>query len=139
MNIATEKASQGVSRWRLVRDVGVLQAKLIVDGVRDLLLVPASLIVGVVSLVSSENGKPGPQFYQLLGWGKQTEQWIDLFGAVKNSPQKLAQTPSFDGQGMDDIVERFEAFIVDEYKSGGVTAQAKEHLDKILRAARAKK
>jgi len=139
MNIATEKASQGVSRWRLVRDVGVLQAKLIVDGVRDLLLVPASLIVGVVSLVSSENGKPGPQFYQLLEWGKQTEQWIDLFGAVKNSPQKLAQTPSFDGQGMDDIVERFEAFIVDEYKSGGVTAQAKEHLDKILRAARAKK
>ena len=139
MNIATEKASQGVSRWRLVRDVGVLQAKLIVDGVRDLLLVPASLIVGVVSLVSSENGKPGPQFYQLLEWGKQTEQWIDLFGAVKNSPQKLSQTPSFDGQGMDDIVERFEAFIVDEYKSGGVTAQAKEHLDKILRAARAKK
>jgi hypothetical protein len=139
MNIATEKASQGVSRWRLVRDVGVLQVKLIVDGVRDLMLVPASLIVGVVSLVSSENGKPGPQFYQLLEWGKQTEQWIDLFGAVKNSPEKLVQTPSFSGQGMDDIVERFEAFIVDEYKSGGVTAQAKEHLDKILRAARAKK
>jgi hypothetical protein len=139
MNIATEKASQGVSRWRLVRDVGVLQVKLIVDGVRDLMLVPASLIVGVMSLVSSENGKPGPQFYQLLEWGKQTEQWIDLFGAVKNSPEKLVQTPSFSGQGMDDIVERFEAFIVDEYKSGGVTAQAKEHLDKILRAARSKK
>ena len=100
---------------------------------------PTSLIVGLVSLFSGEGGRPGAQFYQLLGIGKHSEQWIDLFGAVKNSPEMLVQTPSFSGQGMDDIVERFEAFIVDEYKSGGVTAQAKEHLDKILRAARSKK
>ena len=122
MNILSKKESQGVSRWRLVRDVGVLQVKLIVDGFRDLMLVPASLIVGVVSLVSSEKGKAGLQFYHLLEWGKQSERWIDLFGAVKNSPEKLPQSPSFGDQGMDDIVKRFETFVVDEYKSGGGTA-----------------
>ena len=89
------------------------------------MLVPASLIVGLVSLVSSENGKPSLQFYHLLERGKQSERWIDLFRAVKNSPEKLPQFPSIGYQGMDGIVERFEAFVVDEYKSGGVTAQAK--------------
>lgn len=138
MNTTAEKESEGVSRWGLIRDVGVLQVKLIVDGFRDLMLVPASLLVGVISLMSSKDGKPGPQFYHLLEWGKQSEHWIDLFGAVKNSPEKLPESPSFGEKGMDDMVERFETFIVDEYKSGGVTAQAKERLDKILRAARAK-
>ena len=33
-------------RWDLVRDVAVLQVKLIVDGLRDLILLPASLIAG---------------------------------------------------------------------------------------------
>jgi hypothetical protein len=136
MNTPTQNEHPATSRWRLARDLGVLQVKLLVDGFRDLMLVPASLIAAVVSLMSGEHGKPGPQFYHLLEWGRQSEQWIDLFGAVKNSPEKLQQAPSFGDQGMDDIVERFEAFIVDEYKTGGVTAQAKEHLDKFLRAAK---
>ncbi len=139
MKIDAEETPGRASRWRLIRDVGVLQVKLLVDGFRDLMLVPASLVVGVVSLASSRNGQPGAQFYQLLEWGKQTERWIDLFGAIKISPETLAQAPSFGNQGIDDIVERFESFIVDEYKSGGVTAQAKERLDKILRTTRRNK
>lgn len=138
MNIPSQNEQPAASRWRLARDLGVLQVKLLVDGFRDLMLVPASLIAGAASLFSGEHGNPGPQFYHLLEWGKQSEQWIDLFGAVKNSPEKLQQAPSFGNRGMDDIVERFEAFVVDEYKSGGVTAQAKEHLERMLRAARTK-
>ena len=35
-------------RWTLLRDLGVLQVKLLVDGLRDIILVPASLIAGIV-------------------------------------------------------------------------------------------
>ena len=38
-------------RWTLIRDILVLQLKLIVDGFRDLILVPISLVVGFVSLL----------------------------------------------------------------------------------------
>ena len=31
-------------RWMLIRDTAVLQVKLVIDGLRDFLLVPASLI-----------------------------------------------------------------------------------------------
>jgi hypothetical protein len=69
--------TNGADRWTMLRDLAVLQVKLVVDGLRDLILVPASLIAGVISLMSGSDGKPGPHFYHLLGVGKQSEQWID--------------------------------------------------------------
>lgn len=138
MDTVQKNDANETPRWTLLRDLGVLQAKLIVDGLRDLLLVPASLVVGIISLMSGESGKPGPQFYNLLQWGKQSELWIDLFGAVKNSPEKADIPPNIGEQRMDDIVNRFESFVVDEYKRGGVTAQAKDQLDKFLNTLRRK-
>ena len=134
MNIAAPKEQPGTVRWRLLRDLGVLQVKLLVDGLRDLILVPASLVAGIISIVQSVDGKPGPQFYRLLAWGKESEIWINLFGAVSNSPEEIEQPSGFGAQDIDDIVGRLETFVVDEVKRGGVTTQAKERLDKILNA-----
>lgn len=125
-------------RWTMLRDLGVLQVKLIVDGLRDLVLVPASLVAGIVSIVSGKDGRPGPQFYHLLAWGKESEVWINLFGAVKNSPETIKQPQPFGNQDIDDIVGRLESFVVDEAKRGGLTNQAKERLDKILDAVQRK-
>lgn len=127
-----------VSRRTIIRDLAVFQVKLVVDGLRDLLLVPTSLVAGFVSLVSGKQGGAGLQFYHLLEWGKQSEQWINLFGALKNSPEQAERPTHFKDQGMDNIVERLEALVVDEYKSGGLTAQAKEQLDKLIRSVRRK-
>ncbi len=136
--LSHEKEST-TDRWVLIRDLGVLQVKLIVDGLRDIILVPASLIAGMVSLATSEGGKPGLQFYQLLAWGKESEVWINLFGAVRNAPEIIEQPQRFGDQDIDDIVGRLEAFVVDESKRGGVTSQAKDRLDKILDAFQRKK
>jgi hypothetical protein len=121
-------------RWTLIRDLFVFQAKLIVDGLRDLILVPASIVAGIWSLVSSENGRPGPQFYQLISLGKQSEVWIDLFNAYENAPDEVRREHEFATGNMDELVNRFESFVVEEYERGGVTAQAKERIDKALDA-----
>lgn len=134
-----ERENPEAERWTMLRDLGVLQVKLIVDGLRDLVLVPLSLLAGVISIASSKDGRPGPQFYHLLAWGKESEVWINLFGAVKNSPEKIEQPRPFGDQDIDDIVGRLESFVVDEVKRGGVTTQAKERLDKILDAVQRKK
>jgi len=139
MNEPLEEKEPGAERWVMLRDLGVLQVKLIVDGLRDLVLVPLSLIAGVISLASSKDNRPGPQFYQLLAWGKQSEVWINLFGAVNNSPEKIEQSTPFGDRDIDDIVGRLESFVVDEVKRGGVTTQAKERLDKILDAVQRNK
>jgi hypothetical protein len=121
-------------RRMLIRDVAVLQVKLVVDGLRDLILVPASLIAGVASLIGGDGEHPGPQFYRLLGFGKQSEHWINLFGAYRHSPDSVEREREFSDASIDDIVGRVESFVVDEYERGGVTKQAKARLDRVLKS-----
>ena len=121
-------------RWTLIRDLFVFQAKLLVDGFRDLLLVPASLVAGIWSLVSGDRDRPGPQFYRLVSLGKESELWIDLFKAYENAPEEVRRQHELKVSNMDELVSRVEAFVVEEYERGGVTAQAKERIDKALDA-----
>ena len=125
--------------WTMIRDIAVLQVKLIVDGVRDLILVPASLIVGIVSLSRTHDGIPGPEFYKLVSIGKQSERWINLFGALKNAPPEIADENPFGDADMDDIVSRVESFVIDEYKRGGVSAQARDRMHKAMERMRRKR
>ena len=134
MNIQSEQEQLPSEHWTLVRDVAVLQAKLIVDGLRDLVLVPASIIAGIASLASSTEGRPGTQFYQLLGLGKQSERWINLFGALENAPPDLEQMEPFPEADMDELVGKLETFVRDEESRGTVTNQARERLEKVLSA-----
>lgn len=127
------EAQDRLDRRTLVRDIAVFQFKLIVDGLRDLVLVPVSLIAGIVSFVSARDDVPGSQFYELLEVGKQSEHWIDLFGALRNAPPEVRNRVRFPEENMDQILDRIETFVVDEEKRGGITAQARERLERALR------
>ena len=131
MSEETSLETSGRDRWTLIRDVGLLQVKLIVDGFRDLLLVPASLVAGIISVFSSE---PEEQtaFYRIVCIGKQSEKWINLFSAYDNAPQSLKDEYEFERAGIDDLVDKVETFVVNEYQNGGVTATARQHLEKAL-------
>lgn len=131
-----EKTDALNPKWTLLRDLAVLQAKLVVDGFRDLVLLPASIIAAIVSFARSENGVPGPQFYKLLAAGKDSEQWIDLFGALRNAPDGILHENSFGEGSMDGIVDKVESFLVEEVRRGGVTRQAKARIDEALRKLR---
>ena len=120
-------------RRMLVRDVLVFQFKLIVDGLRDFFLVPVAFVAGLLSFFNSKDGVPGPQFYHLLQFGKQSEEWIDLFGAMRNAPPEVRGSVNFPNESMDQILDRIETFVVDEEKRGGITAQARERLERALR------
>jgi hypothetical protein len=129
---------QHAERWTLIRDTAVLQVKLVVDGLRDLVLVPASLIAAVASLLTSRDGKPGPQFDRLMDAGRRSEKWIDLFGTHRELPAPDASADENHEGGIDIVVRRFESFLVDEYRRGGLTRQAKARIDKALNAMQSK-
>lgn len=118
--------------WILVRDVAVLQFKLVVDGLRDLLLVPASLIAALISVMKTTDGQPGDEFYRLVSVGKQSERWINLFGALNNAPDHVTREYQFGTKDIDDIVSRVESFVVDEYQRGGVSKQAHDRLNEAI-------
>ena len=122
-----------LDRRTLIRDVAVFQFKLIVDGLRDLVLVPVSFVAGLVSFVTTRDGVPGPQFYDLLEVGKQSEHWIDLFGAIRNAPPEMRNRVHFPEENMDQLLDRIETFVVNEERRGGITAQARKRLQDALR------
>lgn len=115
----------------LIRDVLVFEGKLIVDGFRDFLLLPVSLIAGLISLLG-KGPHPGPEFYDLLRLGRRSERWINLFGALDRKSASAPEDGKQAGRDFDDLVSRVESFVVDEYRKGGITAQAKQRLDGAL-------
>lgn len=134
METEPTEVDTGNERWPLIRDVLVFQCKLLVDGFRDLVLVPVSLITGLVSAIG-KNGVPGREFYDLLRAAQRSERWINLFGAVEErEPRETAAADATPAgtPDLDTLIARVETFLVDEYREGGVTAQAKERLDAAL-------
>ena len=136
MTLLPESNTNHPPLWTLIRDIAVLQVKLVVDGLRDLILVPTSLITGIVSLAKTKDGMPGTEFYRLVSVGRQSERWINLFGAMENAPAEIVEELHFGEADIDALVARVESFVVDEYQRGGVTRQAKDRFEKAIEAMR---
>ncbi|MCB1844436.1 MAG: hypothetical protein KDI09_15855 [Halioglobus sp.] len=119
------------TRIDLLRDIGVLQLKLIVDGIRDFVLVPLSLIAGAIGLLSGGR-EAGQAFYDLLRYAKLSERWINLFGAVDRLDTPDSEVEQDTGVDLDRMVSRFEDFVRAEYHDGHITAQAREKLDRAI-------
>ena len=115
------------SRWALIRDVGVFQLKLLLDGFRDAVLLPISLFVALLDVLGV-GPRAGRQFYVLLEWGRRTEYWINLFGATDN----VRAVPASPRPGVDTLVDRLERLVVQEYERGGITASTKDAVDRAL-------
>ncbi len=119
------------SRSEVIRDTFVLQLKLIVDGIRDLLLMPLVVFATISGLLLHKNN-PGRYLYRLLSYGKATEKWIGLFDeAEKDSMQPL----DIKEQSLDDLIKKtqsaFESKYVDETKKVKLLSKLNSALDEI--------
>ena len=117
------------SRWELVYDVIVFQGKLIVDGLRDALLMPISIVAAIMDLLGIGR-RAGRTFYDVILLGRETEHWINLFGAADRLlPGSAEGSPP---SGLDVLVRRMEDVVVEEYERGGITASAKDAVDRAI-------
>lgn len=138
-------AEPALERWQLVWDVVIFQGKLVLDGGRDLLLSPLSIIIAIYALITGSQA-PGRQFYDLMHLGHRTDKWINLFGAAKRIPPSEFSAKflnSFgdegaDDQNVDNLVSQMEELVKKRYEKGGVTATAKTNIDKAFDKLHAK-
>jgi len=116
-----------LDRWTLIRDVALFQLKLVMDGARDLMLVPASLLAALVALLKSDP-TPGTEFYDLLRLGRRSERWINLFAAADrvHGPQREDAAPK-DGD-IDQIADTIETYVVGEFKRSGAAQDATDRI-----------
>lgn len=106
------------TRRKLVRDAVVFQFKLFVDGLRDLLLSPVSIIMAIIDVFTG-----GDRFYRLLALGRQSEEWINLFETHQHA-------------GLDTAVSQIEEVVRNEYREGKISASARDAIRRAVAAAR---
>jgi hypothetical protein len=131
MRAESSPASKEQDRWIVIRDMLVFQFKLVVDGILDLVLLPVSLVVGLISFIG-RGPKSGTEFYTLMRMGRRGERWINLFGAVERRGGLTADDEDLATKDLDALVSRVESFLIDEYRKREVTAQTRQRLDAAL-------
>jgi hypothetical protein len=117
-------------RWTLLRDVVVLQGKLILDGLKDLVLGPVSIVAAIVGLVF-ERDRPGRHFYAVLRGARELDEWVDLYGAEEHA------TSAAEPKGLDAHVRKLEALLVAQHGRGGLTRRAQQAIDQAIDALQA--
>jgi hypothetical protein len=113
------------TRLQLMVDVVVFQFKLAADGLRDLLLIPASIVAAIVGLVAGGN-EPDLYFRRVLHFGHRSERWINLFGTRRRD------------SGADALVRPLEESVLARVRSGGRLGEGARHVNQMLDAVNRK-
>ena len=113
-------------RGELVRNTVVFQLKLMVDGVRDLVLLPISLIASMVGFVRGGD-EPDREFKQVINLGRESERWIDLFGNHKTEENSHAVA------SMDALFTKVEETLKQQYKTAPISDHARNEIDEALK------
>jgi hypothetical protein len=116
-------------RWTFLRDVAVFQLKLFLDNVRDLVLMPVSLVAALIDFVL-RGEREGERFYKVLRWGSHSEEMIDVYSAIKHhEPGDFKVSPSYT---VDGVIARLEGVLKREVEKGGTAASVKAAMDKAI-------
>ena len=116
-------------RGALVRNTVVFQLKLMADGFRDLILLPVSLIAALIGLLRGGDD-PDREFQQVIEVGRQSEEWINLFGNHDVSDQSNAVA------SIDSLFTKVEETLKQQYKSGGISENVQLKIEQALQKAR---
>jgi len=117
-------------RWTFLRDVLVFQGKLVLDGLRDILLFPVTLGAAAIDVVAGGR-KQGERFYSVLRAGRRAEHWVNLFGAVERR-EGGGRATAHNDPTVDALVARLESVILREYAKGGAAANVKSSIDRAI-------
>ena len=115
-------------RGELIRNAVIFQLKLMADGLRDLVLLPVSLVATLVGLLRGGD-EPEREFLRVIEIGRESEQWINLFGHhdAPESPNAVAS--------IDTLFTKLEETLKQQYLTSGVSQKVKVEIDEALKAA----
>ena len=105
-------------RLQLARDTAILQLKLLVDGLRDAMLIPISLLAALLGFVRGGE-EADREFLRVLKLGRRSERWINLFG---HQPPLGRRHPT---GSFDQLLDQVESVVMEQYRKGQNTEEAR--------------
>ena len=103
-------------RFELARETAILQLKLLVDGLRDALLIPLSIVAAIIGILRGGDDC-NREFRRVIKLGVRSERWINLFG---HQPPLGKSHPA---GSMDAILDQVESTVVRQYQKGAKAAK----------------
>lgn len=132
----SESDSESSKRNQLIRRVVTFQLKLMADGLRDLVLFPVSLVAALIGIFRGGD-EPDRELNQVMEYGRQTEEWIDLFeqrsGTEHDESRKSHSLASIDA-----VFSKVEESLMQSYKSSDTSEDVQSEIDDALNEAHEK-
>ncbi|HEY5238504.1 MAG TPA: hypothetical protein VIJ62_09010 [Rhizomicrobium sp.] len=122
-------ASRPHPRWKIVRDVAMLQVKLLLGNLHNFMLMPIALIAGAVDIVF-KNRRDEALLYKTLAWGRHLDEKIGLYSVLDTKDGETHNPPEH--YSVDAFAARVEAAIAHEFKTGEVTVNVKTAMRRVL-------
>jgi len=119
-------------RRLFLRDVLVLQLKLMIGNLHNFVLIPATMLAAALDLVV-KSGRHGSRFYRVLEWGREAEEAIGLYSALDHREEELKEIVSIEA-----VLSGVQDAIVREHEKGGTVSSMKVAVDRLLDQLRAK-
>ncbi|MFT5208342.1 MAG: hypothetical protein ACI9CE_000056 [Flavobacterium sp.] len=116
------KAGKKSNNWQLIRDVVRFQLKLVLDGLRDVLLSPISIGAALYGIITRPE-EPDKYYRDLLKFGSKSDQWINLFESKEHADANISSN---------EYINKVEDMLINEYKKGGVVRSIKNHTDGVI-------
>lgn len=106
------------SRWQIARDVSMFQLKLFLDGLKDIVLVPLSLIAALWGIIGISR-RSRRSLYSVMRMGKGFDDWVDLYGRA--GPDRQLKEGARAGK-LDHYVDLAEKVVTDARARGRTSA-----------------
>jgi len=113
-------------RWRILRELGVLQLKLLIGNIHNFLLMPVCLFAGAIDILF-KNRRDEALLYKTLAWARHVEERIGLYNSLQDDPHSAPEKYNIDA-----VVARIETAIRQAYEKGGSTATMKRAAEKVF-------
>jgi hypothetical protein len=116
-------------RWKFMRDVVVFQLKMLLDNIRDLVLMPVALVAALIDLIL-KGEREGTLFYKVLRWGWHSEKVIDVYSAIEHhAPDDFEIGKAYT---VDGVIAQLESVVTREVEKGGTAASIKSAMDRAI-------
>jgi hypothetical protein len=104
----------------LIRDLLILQLKLLMDAIKDVLLIKVAFFAVVYDILFGRAGRP-LLFYGVLRLGERFDLWLNLYGAANSAEGTDDGLFGASRAGSDSLLGKLEQFVRREVEDLGST------------------
>lgn len=97
----------------LLRDLAIFQLKLVLDGLKDIVLAPVSIVAAGIDLVFPGE-RQGHRFYAVMKLGERFDRWLSLFSAANRAAGAQDGLFGPERADPDSMLGRIESMLFDE-------------------------